>query len=85
MSERKAAVLVAAVAGLLLAGSAVLSSSGIRPYGEEAVLKQIADEDSSLCTKFGLDAASQRHAECMADLANLRQRHVQLLTKYEWI
>ena len=85
MSERKAAVLVAVLAGLLLAGSAALSSSGIRPYGEGAILERIAAEDSALCAKFGIAAASQGFEQCMSDLAELRQRHVQLLREYELI
>ena len=85
MSERKAAVLVAALAGLLLAGSAALSSSGIRPYGEDRVLERIAAEDSALCAKFGIPTASQGFEQCMSDLADLRQRHVELLREYEWI
>ncbi len=86
MSERKAAVLAAALAGLLLAGSSALSSSGIRPYGEDAILERIAAEDSALCAKFGIPTpASQGFRQCMSDLADLRQRHVDLLREYEWI
>jgi hypothetical protein len=83
MSERKAAVLFAALAGLLVAGSAALSSIGIRPYGEDAILKRISEEDSALCAKFGVAAGSQRYDQCMSDLADHRQRHVELLAKYE--
>lgn len=85
MSDGRAAVLVAAIAVLLLGGSALLSTTNIRPYDEDAILKQIADEDSTLCSKFGLQAASQEFGQCVADLADLRQRHEQLLIAHSWI
>jgi hypothetical protein len=85
MSESKAAVLVAVLGALLLTGSAALSSSGIRAYGEDAILKRISEEDNALCAQFGIAASSQSFAQCMADLADLRQRHVQLLKEYEWL
>ena len=85
MSEKKAVVLVAVLAGLLLAGSAALSSSGIRPYGEDAILERVTAEDSALCTKFGISRGSQGFEQCMSDLANLRQRHVELLKGYQLI
>lgn len=86
MTDNKAAVVVLALAGaVLLAGSAAVSSGYLRPYGEGAILKEIADEDSALCLKFGFSAASQGFLQCMADLADLRQRHVRLLAAYQWI
>ena len=85
MTERKAAVLVAVLAGLLLAGSAALSTSGIRAYGEDAILKRISEEDGALCTKFGIAAASPKFSQCMTDLADLRQQHIRLLREYEWL
>jgi hypothetical protein len=85
MSNQKAAVLIVALAGLLATGSAVLSSGSMHPYGEDAMLKRIAEEDAVLCAKFGIPAASQTFNQCMTDLADLRQRHVRLLREYEWL
>jgi hypothetical protein len=83
MSEKKAALLVAAVAGLVLTGAAILPSSNIQPYGEATILKRIAQQDSDLCARFRFPAASQEFAQCMAELADVRQRHEQLLIAYE--
>ncbi len=83
LSEKQAAFLVAGMAAALLAGAVILPSSGIQPFGEDAVQKQIAQEDSAVCARFGLAKADDpRSAECMAELADLRQRHERLVATY---
>ena len=78
--------------GLVTIGSAILIAlvvaiplSGVRPYGEQAILEQIDHEDSTLCDKFGFAARTPRFADCMLDLADLRQNHLDLLRSYSWL
>ena len=63
----------------------VISVSGMRPYGEQAILEQIDHEDSALCSKFGLATATPHFSDCLIDLADLRQRHVDMLTGWGWL
>jgi hypothetical protein len=81
--------------GLIAIGSTILAIlvalvvaiplSGVRPYGEQAILEQIDQEDSTLCDKFGFAARSPKFADCMLDLADLRQSHLDLLRSYSWL
>ena len=78
--------------GLVAIGSAILIAlvvaiplSGVRPYGEQAILEQIDHEDSALCDKFGFAARTPKFADCMLDLAGLRQSHLDLLRSYSWL
>jgi hypothetical protein len=73
--------IVAAVISL----GVVIPVAGIRPYGEQAMLEQIDHEDSALCGKFGFATRTSQFADCMIALADLRQRHVDLLTSYSWL
>ena len=59
--------------------------SGVRPYGEQAILIQIEHEDSALCDKFGLNKGTQAFANCLLDLADLRRKHIDLLVAYSWL
>jgi hypothetical protein len=53
--EKSAVTLVVLISGVVLAGAAVTSSiDSIRPYGEQAILAQIKQDDSTLCAKFGV-------------------------------
>ena len=80
-----------ALAGIVLAVAVVLSlgvairASGVRPYGEQAILGQIDREDKALCVKFRFAAGTSQFTDCMIALADLRQRHVDLLTSYSWL
>ncbi len=85
MSEKKAALLVAAIAGALLAVATIILFGGMRPYDEDAILQQIAREDSALCTKLAFTAATQGSDQCVAELADLRQRHDRLRITYGWL
>jgi hypothetical protein len=67
---------------ILVALVVAIPLSGVRPYGEQAILEQIDQEDSTLCDKFGFAARSQKFADCMLDLADLRQSHLDLLRSY---
>ena len=83
MSERHAALLVVAIAAALLAVAIILPVQGFQPYGEATIQKHISQEDSALCAKFGLlDASDPRSANCMAELASLRQQYRRLLVTY---
>jgi hypothetical protein len=75
--------MVAVVLSLSL--SVVIPVAGIRPYGEQAILEQIDHEDSALCAKFEFALRTSQFADCMIALADLRQRHVDLLTSYSWL
>ena len=70
---------------MILVAMAALSASGMRPYGEQAILDQIDHEDSALCSKFGLATATPKFSDCLIDLAALRQRHVDMLTGWGWL
>ena len=83
MSEKQSVLLVAATAVVLFVGAVALPSSGIRPYSNATILKQVAQEDSALCAKFGFTDANPRSAECMTELGDLRQRHERLLVVYD--
>jgi hypothetical protein len=86
-SEKQKVVLTAlifAVIVVLFLG-VVIRASGVRPYGELAILEQIDHEDRAFCAKFGLEISTLQFADCMIVLANLRQRHVDLLTSYSWL
>jgi hypothetical protein len=78
------AAIVLAVAAVLSAGVAI-KASGIRPYGEQAIQERIDDEDGILCEKFGFAVTTPQSADCMLALAELRQRHVELLVSYSWL
>ena len=80
-----AAIWVSAAAGVLVIVAGSLSAAGTRPYGEQSILDQIDREDSVLCGKFGIAAATQKFSDCLIDLAELRQRHVDLLTAWGWL
>jgi hypothetical protein len=69
--------------GVIMIVAASISVSGMRPYGEQAILDQIEREDGALCRKFGI--AAEKLSDCMIDLADARQRHVDLLRAWEWL
>jgi hypothetical protein len=79
-----AAWTIAAIGLLIVIGGAV-RISGVRPYGEQAILAQIEQEDHALCDKFGIAIAAPKFSECLSDLADLRQRHVELLAAFGWL
>jgi hypothetical protein len=84
--EKAAVTLVVPIAGVLLAAAAFISSTAsIRPYGEQAILAQISQDDRTLCAKVGVTTATPNIDDCMRDLADLRQRHVDLLRSYAWL
>jgi hypothetical protein len=75
---------IAAIGLLIVIGGAV-RISGVRPYGEQEILAQIEHEDRALCDKFGIAIAAPKFSDCLTDLADLRQRHVELLAAYGWL
>lgn len=75
---------IAAIGPLIVVGGAV-RISGVHPYGEQAILAQIELEDSALCGKFGIAVATLKFSDCVADLADLRKRHAELLAAYTWL
>jgi hypothetical protein len=76
--------IVLVIAAVLAIGVAI-RASGMRPYGEQAILRQIDQEDGALCQKFGFLVTAPQFADCMLALADLRQRHVELLVAYSWL
>ena len=77
------AICVTLGVGVIMIVAASISVSVMRPYGEQAILDQIEREDGALCNKFGIPA--EKLSDCMIDLADLRQRHVDLLRAWEWL
>ena len=76
---------VIAAIGLLIVVAGAVRISGVRPYGEQAILAQIEHEDGALCGKFGIAVATLKFSDCVADLADLRKRHAELLAAYTWL
>ena len=76
------ATIIAGIGAVVIA-CVVINVSGMRPFGEAEMLAQIEQEDSSLCKKFGIPAETQTFSDCMADLASLRNRHLQLVASYD--
>jgi hypothetical protein len=71
--------------GLLIVIGAAVRISGVRSYGEKEILAQIEHEDRAICDKFGIAIAAPKFFDCLTDLADLRQRHVELLAAYGWL
>jgi hypothetical protein len=78
-------VAIVSAAAVVLALGVVMQVSGVRPYGEQAILEQIDREDGALCRKFGFATSTPESADCMLSLADLRQRHLDLLRSYSWL
>ena len=85
MTQRSAALLVAAMSGTILVAAAIISTSGLRPYDQQEINAQIDNEDSALCAKFGFDNATEKFKGCLLDLADLRKRTLDLLGAYAWL
>ncbi len=73
------------VVAVVVALGVAIRASGMRPYGEEAILQQIDREDGALCRKFGFPDTTSQFRDCMLALADLRQRHVDLLVANSWL
>jgi hypothetical protein len=80
-----AAIWIVMAIGLLGVIAGAIRTSGLRPYGEQAILAQIEREDGALCGKFGIAVTTPTFSDCLTDLADLRRRHVELLTAYGWL
>ena len=78
-------VAIVVVVAVVLSLGVAIRASGMRPYGEEAILQQIDREDAALCQKFGFRVTAPQFADCMLALADLRQRHVDLLVANSWL
>ena len=78
-------VAIAVVVAVVLSLGVAIRASGMRPYGEEAILQQIDHEDAALCQKFGFRVTAPQFVDCMLALADLRQRHVELLVANSWL
>ena len=77
------AICVAAGVSAILIACTIISITGVRPPGEAEMLRQIEAEDSYLCGKFGMQAATQKFWDCMLDLADLRKRHMEMVAYYQ--
>lgn len=73
------AVIVPIAIGAVALVSIVIAATGMRPFGEAEMQKQIEQEDSQLCQKFGIQAATDKFVGCMSDLADLRDRHLKMV------
>ena len=85
MQEKAEAKLVVVAAGAMLAVTAVISGTEVRPYSEGTILAQIGLEDTALCGKFGFIVDTAKHSDCMHDLADLRRRHVERTAANAWL
>ena len=80
-----ASVAIASAIVVVFVLAIAIPLSGARPYGEQAIQEQIDHEDSALCDKFGFATRTPKFADCMLDLADLRQSHLDLLRSYSWL
>jgi hypothetical protein len=80
-----ASVAIASAIVVIFSLAVAIPLSGARPYGEQAIQEQIDHEDSALCDKFGFESRTPKLADCMLDLAGLRQSHLDLLRSYSWL
>ncbi len=78
-------VAIAAMIAAVLSLGVAVRVSGMRPYGEEAILAQIDREDAMLCGKFGFFPRTPQYADCLLALVDLRQRHVDFLISHSWL
>ena len=78
-------VAIVSVIAVVLSLGVAVRASGMRPYGEEAILGQIDREDATLCGRFGFLPTTPQYADCMLALVDLRQRHVDLLISHSWL
>jgi len=85
MTQKPAALLVAAMSGTIVVAAAIISTGGLRPYDYQEINAQIDNEDSALCTKFGFDNATEKFKGCLLDLADLRKSTLDLLGAYAWL
>ena len=53
-----ASVAIASAIVVVFALAVAIPLSGVRPYGEQAILEQIDHEDGTLCQKFGFAAST---------------------------
>jgi hypothetical protein len=83
--QSRSLVAIVSVIAVVLSLGVAIRASGMRPYGEEAILGQINREDAALCEKFGFATRTPQYADCMLALVDLRQRHVELLVSYSWL
>jgi hypothetical protein len=84
-SSTTAVIRIIAAAGAFIIMIAAFSASGMRPFGEQTILEQIDHEDSDLCVRFGIALATPKFSDCLIDLADMRQRHVDMLTGWGWL
>jgi hypothetical protein len=85
VQEKASVILVVLTAGVVVVAAAVISTDAIPPYGGEALLAQIEQEDSAFCAKFGVAAATPQFDSCVRDLGDLRQHHLDLLRSHWWL
>lgn len=83
--QNHALAAIVSVVAVVLSMDVIILASGARPYGEQAILQQIDQEDSALCEKLGFATGTLQSADCMIALADLRQRHVDLLASHSWL
>ncbi len=77
------AVIVPIAVGAVALVCILISATGMRPFGEAEMRQQIEREDSLLCEKFGMRTETEKFSGCMSDLADLRNRHAQMLAFYD--
>ena len=78
MTEKRAALLVVAI----IAATTIFGVLG-RPGVDKAMNNQIKRENTAVCTRFGF-AGTDRFTGCLAELADLRRRHSDMLAFYSW-
>lgn len=62
---------IVAVCGLL-----VLNGPQIRAAAEAEEARVVAEENKAFCSRFGIAPETSRYAQCTAELAEIRARHL---------
>jgi hypothetical protein len=82
-SAMTALVALAAIAclGLGLRAWATWNGTATQAALEQLRSNEIAEEGTAICQKWGMPAGTTKHAECIADLKSVRQRHEERITQ----
>lgn len=75
-------LLILAAASLVLL-AAMHYGAQLRATADVQVAHEIDNESQAYCLKFGVAPGTARHAECVADLMEIRKRHEERVVKYQ--
>ena len=66
---------------VLFVASAIQTAAARRTVLEQARASEMAAESRALCEKWGVPAATPKHAECLIDIQSVRDRQAQRIAE----